>query len=144
VTTRGNGRRPNATCQTATSPLLSPLVPTQTATLSVWPPSLSIKPRWAEAKKVGFFISPALAVFVLACWASLHLPPPRHLTHTPANPLRHPLNPKAGAAPPVILAATHIRALDYVSLADLQEHALDGEGEGGAGQCGGDGGAHAS
>ncbi len=30
---------------------------------------------------------------------------------------------QAGVAPPVNLAATHIAALDYVSLADLQQHA---------------------
>lgn len=32
---------------------------------------------------------------------------------------------EAGCAPPVVLAATHERALDYVSLADLKRHALD-------------------
>lgn len=31
---------------------------------------------------------------------------------------------EAGVAPPVILAATHARALDVVALADLQYHAL--------------------
>ena len=31
---------------------------------------------------------------------------------------------EAGLAPPVNLAATHIAALDYVSLADLQQHAV--------------------
>jgi uncharacterized protein (DUF2237 family) len=31
---------------------------------------------------------------------------------------------QAGVAPPVNLAATHIAALDYVSLADLQQHAI--------------------
>lgn len=31
----------------------------------------------------------------------------------------------AGVAPNVILAATHQRALDYVELADLAEHAID-------------------
>ncbi len=31
----------------------------------------------------------------------------------------------AGVAPPVILAATHEAALRYVSLAELQQHALD-------------------
>jgi uncharacterized protein (DUF2237 family) len=31
----------------------------------------------------------------------------------------------AGVAPPVILEATHERALDYVSLEELREHALD-------------------
>ncbi len=30
-----------------------------------------------------------------------------------------------GVAPPVILAATHAAALEYVSLADLKQHALD-------------------
>lgn len=33
----------------------------------------------------------------------------------------------AGKAPPVVLAATHIRTLDYVSLAELKEHAVDTE-----------------
>jgi hypothetical protein len=33
----------------------------------------------------------------------------------------------AGAAPPVLLASTHVRALDYVSLAELKAHALDAE-----------------
>ncbi len=32
---------------------------------------------------------------------------------------------EAGCAPPVILAATHERALDHVSLEDLKRHALD-------------------
>lgn len=32
---------------------------------------------------------------------------------------------EAGVAPPVVLAATHRKALDYVSLADLEAHALD-------------------
>lgn len=32
---------------------------------------------------------------------------------------------EAGAAPPVILAATHEAALKYVSLGDLKKHALD-------------------
>lgn len=31
----------------------------------------------------------------------------------------------AGAAPPVFLEATHARALDYVTLAELMPHALD-------------------
>lgn len=31
----------------------------------------------------------------------------------------------AGVAPPVILQATHGRALEYVSLSDLKQHALD-------------------
>jgi uncharacterized protein len=31
---------------------------------------------------------------------------------------------QAGVAPPVNLAATHIAALDYVSLADLHQHAI--------------------
>lgn len=31
----------------------------------------------------------------------------------------------AGAAPKVVLAATHERTLDYVSLEDLKKHALD-------------------
>jgi uncharacterized protein len=31
---------------------------------------------------------------------------------------------QAGVAPPVNLAATHIAALNYVSLADLQQHAI--------------------
>lgn len=32
---------------------------------------------------------------------------------------------EAGAAPPVVLSATHARALEIVSLADLKRHALD-------------------
>jgi uncharacterized protein (DUF2237 family) len=32
----------------------------------------------------------------------------------------------AGVAPPVILAATHVSALEYVDLDDLKRHALDG------------------
>jgi uncharacterized protein (DUF2237 family) len=32
----------------------------------------------------------------------------------------------AGAAPPVILDATHIAALEFVALADLKAHALAG------------------
>lgn len=32
---------------------------------------------------------------------------------------------EAGVAPPVVLASTHERALDFVLLADLQAHALD-------------------
>ncbi|MEO5697261.1 MAG: DUF2237 domain-containing protein, partial [Burkholderiaceae bacterium] len=32
---------------------------------------------------------------------------------------------QAGAAPPVVLESTHERALDFVSLAALQSHALD-------------------
>lgn len=32
---------------------------------------------------------------------------------------------EAGVAPPVLLAATHERALEVVSLADLKRHALD-------------------
>lgn len=31
----------------------------------------------------------------------------------------------AGVAPPVVLAATHASALEYVSLAELQQYALD-------------------
>jgi uncharacterized protein (DUF2237 family) len=31
----------------------------------------------------------------------------------------------AGVAPPVVLAATHEKALEFVSLADLKRHALD-------------------
>jgi hypothetical protein len=31
----------------------------------------------------------------------------------------------AGAAPPVVLSATHASALEYVSLAELKQHALD-------------------
>ena len=30
---------------------------------------------------------------------------------------------QAGVAPPVVLASTHARALDFVTLAQLQEHA---------------------
>lgn len=32
----------------------------------------------------------------------------------------------AGVAPPVSLAATHARALEYVSMDELKQHALDG------------------
>lgn len=32
---------------------------------------------------------------------------------------------EAGAAPGVVLASTHERALDYVSLSDLQQYAID-------------------
>ena len=32
---------------------------------------------------------------------------------------------QAGVAPPVILAATHVSALEFVDIEDLQEHALD-------------------
>jgi uncharacterized protein (DUF2237 family) len=32
---------------------------------------------------------------------------------------------EAGCAPPVVLAATHERALDYVPLEALKRHALD-------------------
>jgi uncharacterized protein (DUF2237 family) len=31
----------------------------------------------------------------------------------------------AGVAPPVVLSATHASALEYVSLADLKQHAID-------------------
>jgi uncharacterized protein (DUF2237 family) len=31
----------------------------------------------------------------------------------------------AGVAPPVYLACTHVRALDFVTLAQLQEHAIE-------------------
>ncbi|HIK42697.1 DUF2237 domain-containing protein [Thermoleptolyngbya sp. M55_K2018_002] len=31
----------------------------------------------------------------------------------------------AGVAPPVVLAATHASALEYVSMAELEKHALD-------------------
>jgi len=34
---------------------------------------------------------------------------------------------EAGVAPPVKLEATHISALEFVSMADLQRHAIDGE-----------------
>ncbi|RYD76714.1 MAG: DUF2237 domain-containing protein [Verrucomicrobiaceae bacterium] len=34
-----------------------------------------------------------------------------------------------GMAPPVFLAATHISALEFVTLEELQEHAADGEDE---------------
>jgi uncharacterized protein (DUF2237 family) len=33
---------------------------------------------------------------------------------------------EAGVAPPVVLAATHVSALEFVSLDDLKRHALDG------------------
>lgn len=51
----------------------------------------------------------------------------------------------AGKAPPVVLAATHVRALDYVTLAELREHAVDAQEaeaeaaaakDGGQGECG--------
>jgi uncharacterized protein len=32
---------------------------------------------------------------------------------------------EAGAAPPVVLAATHISALEFVSLEELSDHAID-------------------
>lgn len=32
----------------------------------------------------------------------------------------------SGQAPPVVLAATHMATLEYVSLAELQAHAIDG------------------
>lgn len=35
----------------------------------------------------------------------------------------------AGVAPPVFLAATHQKALDFVTLEDLQQHAKDGADE---------------
>ena len=34
---------------------------------------------------------------------------------------------EAGKAPPVILEATHQRALEYVSMEDLKAHAIDGK-----------------
>jgi hypothetical protein len=36
----------------------------------------------------------------------------------------------AGAAPPVVLSATHASALEYVSMKELQQHALDASGQG--------------
>jgi hypothetical protein len=33
---------------------------------------------------------------------------------------------EAGAAPPVVLEATHVAALEFSTLADLREHAADG------------------
>lgn len=38
---------------------------------------------------------------------------------------------KAGRAPAVVLAATHLSALEFVSLEELQAHALDGDRTGG-------------
>jgi len=35
---------------------------------------------------------------------------------------------EAGMAPPVVLASTHISSLEFVTLADLRQHALDPEG----------------
>lgn len=35
----------------------------------------------------------------------------------------------AGMAPPVVLAATHVAALEFVDLADLEAHAIDGDRE---------------
>lgn len=43
---------------------------------------------------------------------------------------------RAGAAPPVVLAATHARALDYVSLDDLKAHAVDLGHAAASGECG--------
>ena len=40
---------------------------------------------------------------------------------------------EAGAAPPVVLAATHISALEFVSLEELAAHALDRPADAGAG-----------
>lgn len=34
---------------------------------------------------------------------------------------------EAGVAPPVLLSATHMAALEFVSLRDLKQHALDAE-----------------
>lgn len=34
---------------------------------------------------------------------------------------------EAGVAPPVLLSATHMAALEFVSLSDLRRHALDAE-----------------
>ena len=34
---------------------------------------------------------------------------------------------EAGVAPPVKLAATHISALEFIAMADLERHAIDGE-----------------
>jgi uncharacterized protein len=34
---------------------------------------------------------------------------------------------EAGVAPPVLLSATHMAALEFVSLSDLKQHALDTE-----------------
>ena len=36
---------------------------------------------------------------------------------------------EAGMAPPVVLAATHMSALEFVSLEDLQAHAIDAPAE---------------
>ncbi len=33
----------------------------------------------------------------------------------------------AGFAPPVFLASTHVAALEFVDLADLEDHAVDGD-----------------
>jgi len=32
-----------------------------------------------------------------------------------------------GVAPPVVLASTHVAALEYVTLADLKQHAIEGK-----------------
>ena len=37
---------------------------------------------------------------------------------------------EAGAAPPVVLAATHVSTLEFVDLEDLEAHALDGRTDG--------------
>jgi hypothetical protein len=42
----------------------------------------------------------------------------------------------AGVAPPVILEATHISALEYAALDDLKAHRLDDGGAGGRGHSG--------
>jgi uncharacterized protein (DUF2237 family) len=34
---------------------------------------------------------------------------------------------RAGAAPPVVLAATHIRALEWISLDELRRYSVDGD-----------------
>jgi hypothetical protein len=71
-------------------------------------------------------------------------PQPRRPARRPSLPRPHPTPAaaQAGAAPPVLLAASHVKALDYVSLAELKEHALDAaeaEAEAAASKAGGGG-----
>lgn len=91
--------------------------------------------RWAEAKRVREPAGIALLPAATACLSCAPLQPAAVLPAAPTPHSKCPCRPaipppahsQAGAAPPVLLAATHIRALDYVSLADLREHAIDTE-----------------
>jgi uncharacterized protein (DUF2237 family) len=40
---------------------------------------------------------------------------------------------EAGVAPPIVLAATHISALEFVDLEELMKHAVDAPGQESAG-----------